>query len=107
LRFYGGTVSPEGKIQLVNLAPGRYWVLVQPAIDDALSAFPKFRIPTKLETRAKLHRDAEELKIEIELKPCQDLGDFKITVKPPRWELPITFGHPLVSQCPYEGETLF
>ena len=22
-------------------------------------------------------------------------------------ELPITFGHPLVAQCPYEGETLF
>lgn len=81
LRFYGGTVSPEGKIQLVNLAPGRYWVLVQPAIDDALSAFPGFRIPDETETRAKLRRDAEELKTEIELKPCQDLGDFKITVK--------------------------
>ena len=81
LRFYGGMVSPEGKIQLVNLAPGRYWVLVQPAIDDALSAFPGFRIPDETETRAKLRRDAEELKTEIELKPCQDLGDFKITVK--------------------------
>ena len=81
LRFYGGTVSPEGKIQLVNLAPGRYWVLVQPTIDDALSAFPQFRIPDETETRAKLRRDAEELKTEIELKPCQDLGDFKITVK--------------------------
>jgi len=81
LRFYGGTVSPEGKIQLVNLAPGRYWVLVQPAIDVALSAFPQFRIPDEIETRAKLRRDAEELKTEIELKPCQDLGDFKITVK--------------------------
>jgi hypothetical protein len=78
LRFYGGTVSPEGKIQLVNLAPGRYWVLVQPAVDDALSAF---RIPDETETRAKLRRRAEELKTAIELKPCQDLRDFKITVK--------------------------
>jgi hypothetical protein len=66
LRFYGGTVSPEGKIQLVYLAPGRYWVLVQPAIDDALSAFPQFRIPGETETRAKLRPDAEELKTEIE-----------------------------------------
>ena len=81
LRFYGGTVSPEGKIQLVNLAPGRYWVLVQPALDDTLSAFPQFRIPDETETRAKLRRDAGDLKTEIELKPCQDLGDFKIKVK--------------------------
>jgi hypothetical protein len=79
LRFYGGAVSPEGKIQLVNLAPGRYWVLVQP--DDVLSGFPKFRIPDEIETRAKLRRDAEELKTEIELKPCQDLSDFKVPVK--------------------------
>ncbi|HKY44807.1 MAG TPA: carboxypeptidase-like regulatory domain-containing protein [Pyrinomonadaceae bacterium] len=78
LRFYGATVSREGTIQLFNLAPGRYWVLVQPAVDDALSAF---RIPDETETRAKLRRRAEELKSEIELKPCQDLRDFKITVK--------------------------
>jgi hypothetical protein len=81
LRLYGGTVSPEGKIQLVNLAPGRYWVLVQPTTDDALSTFLQFRIPDETETRAKLRRDAEELKTEIQLKPCQDLGEFKITVK--------------------------
>jgi hypothetical protein len=56
-------------------------VLVQPAIDDASSAFPQFRIPDETETSAKLRSDAEELKTEIELKPCQDLGDFKITVK--------------------------
>lgn len=81
LRFYGATVSPEGKIQLVNLAPGRYWVLVQPAIDDAPSAFSRLHIPDETEMRAKLRRDAEELKTEIELKPCQDLRDFKVTVK--------------------------
>jgi len=78
LRFYGDMVSPEGKIQLVNLAPGRYWVLVQPVIDAAL---PQFRSPDETETRAKLRRDAEEMKTEIQLKPCQDLSDFKIKVK--------------------------
>ena len=81
LRFYGAAVSPEGTIQLVNLAPGRYWILVQPAVGDALSTFPRFRVPDEIETRARLRRDAEELKTEIELRPCQDLRDFKITVK--------------------------
>ncbi len=79
LRFYGGMVSPEGKIQLVNLAPGRYWVLVQPASDDASA--PQFRSPDETELRAKLRRDAEEFKTAIELQPCKDLVDFKITVK--------------------------
>jgi len=55
--------------------------LVQPANDDALSAFPQFRNPDETETRARLRRAAAELKTEIELKPCQDIGDFKIRVK--------------------------
>lgn len=78
LRFYGTTVNADGKVQLVNLAPGRYLVLVQPATDSTL---PQFRLPDATETRANLLRDAADLKTEIELKPCQDLGDFKITVK--------------------------
>ncbi len=80
LRFYGGRVSPEGKIELANIAPGRYWVLAQPAVEDALSAAAQFRTPDDTDTRAKLRHDAQEMKTEIELKPCQELGDFKITV---------------------------
>ena len=81
--FLRRTVSPEGTIQLGNLAPGRYWILVQPAAGDELSTFPRFRSPDETETRARLRRDAEELKTEIELRPCQDLRDFKITGKSP------------------------
>lgn len=75
LRFYGGPVSEEGKVALNNLAPGRYWLLVEPASDNA--PLTKMRVPDETETRARLRRDAEAAKVEIELKPCQNVTDFK------------------------------
>ncbi len=75
LRFYAAAVSAEGKIALNNLAPGRYWILVKPAVEANL------RSPDETETRSSLRRDAEAVKNEIELKPCQNLVDFKLAVK--------------------------
>lgn len=76
LRFYGGAVSKEGKIGLYNLAPGRYWILAQPASDSPPIA--KMRLPDETETRARLRREAEATKLEIELKPCQSVVDFRL-----------------------------
>lgn len=75
LRFYGAAVSSEGKITLGNLAPGRYWLLAQPALAGGLT---KLRLPDATEARAKLRRDAEALKTEIELKPCQNVVDYQL-----------------------------
>ena len=80
-RFYGSAVTEEGKIGLYNLAPGRYWILAQPANDIAQASFAKMRMPDETETRARLRRDAEAAKIEIELKPCQDVVDFRLPLK--------------------------
>jgi len=78
LRFFAVPVTPDGKIALNNLAAGRYWVLAQPAIDGAQSPLTKLRLPDATETRAKLRRDAEAEKNEIELKPCQNVVDFRL-----------------------------
>ena len=75
LRFYGAAVSADGKITLSNLVPGRYWLLAQTALDGG---FTKLRLPDATETRAKLRRDAEAFKSEIELKPCQNVVDVQI-----------------------------
>lgn len=83
LRFYGGTVSADGKIGLYNLAPGRYWILAQPAKDNAQAPYTKMRLPDETETRARLRREAEAAKTEIELKPCQSLVDFQLPLKSP------------------------
>ena len=75
LRFFGAAVSADGKIALSNIAPGRYWVSVQSAGDSA--SLRRLRSPDEAATRAKLRREAEAAKLEIELKPCQNLVDFR------------------------------
>ena len=81
LRFYAAPVLSDGKITLNNLAPGRYLILAQPAIEAGLSPLTKLRLPDETETRAKLRRDAEAAKTEIEFKPCQNLTDYQLTLK--------------------------
>ena len=75
LRFYASPLNPDGKITLNNLAPGRYWLLTAPALDGGLT---KLRLPDATETRAKLRREAEAVKTEIELKPCQNVVDYRL-----------------------------
>jgi hypothetical protein len=78
LRYYAGAAGPDGKITMNSIAPGRYWVLAQPPGDEADSPVRKLRWPDETETRARLRRDAEAAKTEIELKPCQSSS---VTVK--------------------------
>ena len=78
LRFYSAPVSPDGKIVMNSIAPGRYWAVVQPTSDEPDSPARKLRWPDETETRARLRRDAEAAKTEIELKPCQSAS---LTVK--------------------------
>lgn len=78
LRFYVAPVDGEGDVELNNIAPGRYWMLVQPAIDSAESPLTKLRLPDEVETRLRLRRAAEASKTEVELKPCQSVVDFRV-----------------------------
>ncbi len=82
LRYYAAPVLSDGKILLNNLAPGRYLVVAQPATDIASSPLTKLRLPDEKETRAKLRREAEASKTEIEFKPCQNLMDYQLPFKP-------------------------
>ena len=81
LRFYGAAVSEDGKIALNNLAPGRYWILAQPVVDDAPSPLTKLRWTDETRTRARLRREAEAAKMEIEFKPCQHVVNYELTLK--------------------------
>lgn len=83
LRFFAAPVASDGKIILNNLAPGRYWIVAQPTIDGALSPLTKLRLPDETETRAKIRRDAEDAKTEIEFKPCQNVTDYQLTLPSP------------------------
>jgi len=75
LRFHAVAVSADGKVALNHLAPGRYRVLIQEGSDDAPS---KLRVPDETQLRAKLRRDAEAAKTELEFKPCQNVVDYRL-----------------------------
>jgi len=82
LRFFGAAVSPDGKIVLGNIAPGRYLVVTRAETEEGAAPLTKLRLPHENETRARLRREAEAAKTEIELKPCQNVPDFKLPLKP-------------------------
>lgn len=75
LRFYGAPVNLDGTLSMNNLAPGRYWLLARPALDGGLT---KLRVPDATEARRNLRLEAEAGKLEVELKPCQQVVDYRL-----------------------------
>lgn len=83
LRFFATPIARNGVFELYNIAPGRYWVLVQMGADGSVATSAKVRLPHETETRAQIRREAEAAKTELELKPCQEIGNFRLPLKPP------------------------
>jgi Carboxypeptidase regulatory-like domain len=82
LRFFAAAVAADGKFALNNLAPGRYWMLTKSLSDNDVSPLTKLRSPDETETRAKLRREAEAAKTEIEFKPCQNVVGYQVKPAP-------------------------
>jgi hypothetical protein len=51
---------------------------LKPPLDRVRPTLTKLRLPDEAETRATLRREAEEAKIEIELKPCENVVDYQL-----------------------------
>ncbi len=69
LRYFETTVDADGAFAFKHLAPGKYWVLARPAPDrddDRPSAWDAIE-------RAKLRREAEAAKNEVELQACRQV----------------------------------
>ncbi|HET9527224.1 MAG TPA: carboxypeptidase-like regulatory domain-containing protein [Pyrinomonadaceae bacterium] len=81
-RYYAVLVSPEGQIVLNHIAPGRYWIVARTAEDDEAAPPTKLRWPHETEMRARIRREAEAAKTEIEFKPCQNISGFQLPLKP-------------------------
>ena len=77
LRFFVSEIGGDGTFALNNLPPGKYWI-VQTNGDDQTSTLTKLRQPEASTARAKLRKTAEAQKLEIELKPCQNLTDYEL-----------------------------
>lgn len=77
LRFFVSEIGGDGTFVLQNLPPGKYWIVQTPA-EDQTSTLAKLRQPEAATARAKLRKIAEAQKLEIELKPCQNLNDYEL-----------------------------
>jgi Carboxypeptidase regulatory-like domain len=82
LSYFGTPLPADGKIAINHIPPGRYWILAQTVAEDAPVPFLRMRFPHETETRAQLRREAEAAKSEIEFKPCQNVVDYKLPLKP-------------------------
>ncbi len=82
LRFFAAIISNDGTFELTNLSPGRYRIVTQAVAENDSNILSKLRLPDEAEMRAKLLRDAQSEKIETELKPCQNVRDYRVSLKP-------------------------
>jgi hypothetical protein len=82
LRFFASEVGADGAFALNNLPPGRYWTIGQVTSNNETQSEIKLRLPAEAETRAQLRRAAEAGKLLVELKPCQNVADYKLQVSP-------------------------
>ena len=82
LRFSAALISSDGSFSLSNLPPGRYRVIAQAVNENDSNILSKLRLPDEAEMRTKLLHEAEAVKIETELKPCQNMTDYHLPFKP-------------------------
>jgi hypothetical protein len=81
LRFFEGTVANDGTFVMGNLAPGRYWMIAQPAVKSDSNSVKSIKSDGAF--RLKVLRDAEAFKNEIAFKPCERTTDYDLPYSPP------------------------
>ena len=81
LRFFEGTVANDGTFAMGNLAPGRYWIIAQPAVEGELNSVKSIKSDSAF--RSKVLRDSEALKKEIVFKPCERRTDYDVPYSAP------------------------
>jgi Carboxypeptidase regulatory-like domain len=71
LRYSETIARSEGAFTFNNIAPGKYRLLTRIVPDDEPIDRAPFPAAWDANERAKLRKEAEAMKVEIELKPCQ------------------------------------
>lgn len=84
LRFIEAEVQSDNSFKLMNVAPGRYWLLArQLPEEDAKQRIPRPQA-WNAGVRAALRREAAASSVAIVLKPCQRVVDYQLVYKPPK-----------------------
>jgi hypothetical protein len=75
LRYAEVIAERAGVFEFKNVAPGKYRLTVRAAPDNQPADRPFAAVAWDTNGRAKLRKEAEAMKIEVELKPCQRVSD--------------------------------
>jgi hypothetical protein len=75
LRYAEVAADRVGAFEFKNMAPGKYRLVLRAAPEDESTDRQPAPAAWDANERAKLRREAEALKIEVELKPCQWVTD--------------------------------
>jgi hypothetical protein len=75
LRYAEAIVRPDRSFALNNVAPGRYWLIARAMSDTEPADGTVAPVAWDANERLKLRKEAEALKVEIELTPCQRVAE--------------------------------
>jgi carboxypeptidase family protein len=78
LRFAETPVDGNGAFSFVNLAPGKYLITTREIPGGEAPDEPARPVAWDSAERAKLRREAEAAKVEVELKACQRVSNFEL-----------------------------
>jgi Carboxypeptidase regulatory-like domain len=78
LRFAEALVESNGSFRFANLAPGKYLITTREFSESESLDMPVRPVAWDTAERAKLRKEAEAAKVEIELKACQRVSDFEL-----------------------------
>jgi hypothetical protein len=75
-RYYESAMRGDNSFEFKHLAPGKYLMLARPVAENEPADLKDRPVAWDATERAKLRREAEVVKNEIELKPCARVNDY-------------------------------
>ena len=79
-----GEVQSDSSFKLLNVAPGRYWLLAQQLPEEESKKRLVRPQAWNAAARAGLRREAAASNVAIDLKPCQRVADYPLRYTPPK-----------------------
>jgi protocatechuate 3,4-dioxygenase beta subunit len=81
LRYAETRAGSDGSFDFKNLAPGKYWLLAKPLPESESTEVQTRPVAWDASERAKLRREAENMKNAVEIQPCQRVSNHVLREK--------------------------
>jgi hypothetical protein len=82
LRYYEVEAAADGSFSLVNVAPGKYWLVAREISDQEQKESDHKPLAWDVGSRTGLRFEGESTKKAVELTPCQRMTDYALKYTP-------------------------